>query len=208
MRRISSKRKHFSSAAMIFLLAVAVGTSGCYAAAPLAYSVASGVAQGAITNTIANRMNPQTSKSPARAKGPQMTQLQKRQLQQRTYESIEKSRILSVSLAVLQDDGFIVTNSDTELGVLTMTKSKTEQGTTTYAAGLFYNVSLPSTEYQNIQANLSATPWGEKIRVRISASFMKTGTTGLDSDELLEPGFYRNFFAKLEKGIFIDQEGL
>ena len=193
---------------MIFLLVTAVGMSGCYAAAPLTYSVASGVAQGALTNAISNRMNPQTSRSPSQDKRPQMTQLQKRQLQQRTYESIEKSKILAVSLGVLQDEGFVASNSDTELGVLTMSKNKTEQGTTTYAAGLFHNVSLPSFEYQNIQANLSATPYGEKIRVRISASFTKTGMGSMDSDELLDPGFYQNFFSKLEKGIFIEQEGL
>ena len=85
---------------MIFLLVVAVGTSGCLYGAEY-------VVGGAISAARAER---ERSRLAANQK-PEMTQLQRRQLQTREYEAVEKTRILEVAVQVLQDDGFVISNA-------------------------------------------------------------------------------------------------
>lgn len=45
-----------------------------------------------------------------------MTQLEKRQFQTRTYETIDKPLVMKAMLNVLQDEGFIVYNANPLLG--------------------------------------------------------------------------------------------
>ena len=138
----------------------------------------------------------------------ELTQLQKRQLQQRSYDAVKTSDILTVAISVLQDDGFVVQSANHELGLLSMTKQFSKDTTQTYQAGLFYQVQIPSSDYSTITANLTVREHGEQTRVRMSASLSKMGMGGMTADELLDPAFYQNFYAKLEKGIFIEGQKL
>ena len=47
-----------------------------------------------------------------------MTQLEKRQFQTRTYETIDKPLVMKAMLNVLQDEGFIVYNANPLLGFI------------------------------------------------------------------------------------------
>ena len=205
MRRLSSKRSHFSSVAMIFLLIVAVGTSGCLYGAEY-------VVGGAIA---ASRANKERAAQQANKK-PQMTQLQKRQLQTREYETVEKNRILEVAVQVLQDDGFVISNANTELGLLSASKElhkrDVDDAGNAFVKGMFSMgaASVSSDEFSAIETNLTVTSFGdERVRARMAARLSKTSTTGqIRYEQITEAKFYQDFFTQLEKGIFIEQEGL
>lgn len=203
MRRISSKRGHFRSVAMVFLLAVVVGTSGCFGAEY--------VVGGAIS---AARASNERSRLAANKK-PEMTQLQKRKLQTREYEAVEKTRVLEVAVQVLQDDGFVISNANTELGLLSASKDlhkrEVDDTGTAFVKGMFsmgYS-NISSDEFSAFETNLTVTQFGEKVRARMAARLSRTSTNGkMQYEQVMDAKFYQEFFTQLEKGIFIDQEGL
>ena len=50
---------------------------------------------------------------------PEKTQLQIREIQTRSYDTNDTKIVMKVLLNMLQDEGFIVRNADTDLGLLT-----------------------------------------------------------------------------------------
>jgi hypothetical protein len=60
--------------------------------------------------------------SKVKEKGPPKSQLQIRELQTRSYDTRNTKMVMKTMLNVLQDDGFIVKEANTELGLLTATK--------------------------------------------------------------------------------------
>ena len=204
MRRISSKREH-SSVAIIFLLVVAIGTSGCLYGAEY-------VVGGAISAARASNAR----KDLAANKKPEMTQLQKRKLQTREYESVEKTRVLEVAVQVLQDDGFVISNANTDLGLLSASKDlhkrEVDDAGTAFVKGMFtmgYS-NISSDEFSAFETNLTVTQFGEKkVRARMAARLSRSSTNGkMQYEQITDAKFYQEFFTQLEKGIFIEQEGL
>ena len=204
MRRYSLKREHSGRVALLFLLAVAVGTSGCLYGAEY-------VVGGAISAARAS----EERKRLAANKKPEMTQLQRRQLQTREYESVERTRILEVAVQVLQDDGFVISNANTELGLLSASKDlhdrQVDDAGTAFVKGMFsmgYS-NISTDEFSAFEANLTVTQFGEKVRARMAARLSKTSTNGnIQYEQVTDAIFYQQFFTQLEKGIFIEQEGL
>ena len=188
---------------MVFLLVTAVGTNGCYGA--------SYVVGGAIS---AARASNERSRLAANKK-PEMTQLQKRKLQTREYEAVEKTRVLEVAVQVLQDDGFVISNANTELGLLSASKDlhkrEVDDTGTAFVKGMFsmgYS-NISSDEFSAFETNLTVTQFGEKVRARMAARLSRTSTNGkMQYEQVMDARFYQEFFTQLEKGIFIDQEGL
>lgn len=144
---------------------------------------------------------------------PQMTQLQLREMQTREYESGTTDKILPVALAVLQDEGYVVGNTDAQLGLLTASKQLHEKDVddsgTAFLKGFFGMGTISSEEWSTIEANVQVSPFGERVRVRMSARLAAISTTGnTNYEQITEADFYRNFFTNLEKGLFIEREGI
>ena len=141
---------------MVFLLVVAVGTSGCLYGAEY-------VVGGAIS---AARANEERRRQAANRK-PEMTQLQRRQLQTREYEAVERTRILEVAVQVLQDDGFVISNANTELGLLSASKElhnrQVDDAGTAFVKGMFTMGAsdISTDEFSAFEANLTVTQFGE-----------------------------------------------
>ena len=204
MKRCSSKRGYLSSVATIFLLVAAVGTSGCMYGAEY-------VVGGALA---ASRANQERAAQQANRK-PEMTQLQRRQLQTREYESVDRTRILEVAVQVLQDDGFVISNANTELGLLSASKDlhdrQVDDAGTAFVKGMFSMgaANISTDEFSAFEANLTVTQFGEKVRARMAARLSRTSTNGnIQYEQVTDGAFYQQFFTQLEKGIFIEQEGL
>ncbi len=146
-------------------------------------------------------------------KKPKMTQLQTRNLQTRTYEEANTSKILRVALAVLQDDGFVVSNANTDLGLLSASKNlhekKVDDGETAFMKGFFGIGSVSTQKWSTIEATVTVTPFGAKTRVRLSARLTAISSNGSSNYEMLaDADYYQNFFATLEKGLFIERQKL
>ena len=68
---------------------------------------------------------------------------------------------------------------------------------------------ISSDEFSAFETNLTVTQFGEKVRARMAARLSRTSTNGnMQYEQVTDAKFYQEFFTQLEKGIFIDQEGL
>ena len=139
--------------------------------------------------------------------------MQQRQTQSRYFETSDEPAILAASAAVLQDLGFNLDESETDLGVLVASKQRdaTEAGQVVLGvivAGLF-GTSATWDEEQKIRASLITRPSGEdegRITVRITFQRIVWNNEGNISrnESIDEPEIYQEFFSKLSKSIFLD----
>ena len=170
------------------------------------------IASGALT---AMRADSERSAEEAKKK-PEMTQLQIRQMQTREYEATVKERILPVAVAVLQDQGYVISDANAELGLLSASmrlhEKDVDDSQTAFMKGFFGMGMISEEKWSTILVNTTVTPFGDKVRVRYAGrlSAMGFGMSGTASEEeqITDPEFYRKFFVALEKGIFIEREGL
>ena len=185
----------------VVLLLVAVLNTGC-----------ANVVTGALTSMQAEaERNAEEAK-----KKPEMTQLQIRQIQTREYETALKSRVLPVAVAVLQDQGYVISSASPELGLLSASMQLHEKNVddagTAFMKGFFGMGMISEQKWSTILVNTTVTEFGDKIRVRYAGRLSASGFggTGMTTEEeqITDPEFYREFFAALEKGLFIEREGL
>jgi hypothetical protein len=143
-----------------------------------------------------------------------VTQLEIRAIQTRTYAGQDVRTVLMALLSVLQDDGFLVHYGDVELGLLDASKSVAG-----FDAGDF-SLTLPtrvageivgvSPGVATIEATANVTRFGDRVRVRINFQRRLTDARGtvVAVSQVTDAKGYQEFFTKLDKGLFLQQEGL
>lgn len=144
-------------------------------------------------------MNPQT--------------LEDRQLQTRVFDTSEESEILSASAALLQDLGFHLDESETDLGLLVSSKDReaTEAGQVVLmlAVAALGGGAMPIDSTQKIRASVVTSPVGEnreRTRVRVTFQRIVWDTYGAVSklEKLDDPEMYQEFFERLSKAVFLE----
>ena len=187
--------------AVVLPLVAVLNTGGC-----------ANVLSGALTS-----MQAESERSAEEAKKkPAMTQLQIRQIQTREYEAALKSRVLPVAVAVLQDQGYVISNASPELGLLSASMQLHEKNVddagTAFVKGFFGLGLISEQKWSTILVNTTVTEFGDKIRVRFAGRLSASGFGGTgmvtEEEQITDPEFYREFFAALEKGLFIERESL
>jgi hypothetical protein len=106
------------------------------------------------------------------------SQLEVRQIQTREYETLDKQRTLRSVLATLQDLGFVIDEADYDLAAITATKL---QG---------YEIRMTVTVRER-------SP--DRLAVRANAR--------LDEEPIEDPRAYQDFFASLDKAMFLTLHG-
>ena len=143
--------------------------------------------------------------------------LQQRQLQSRYFETVEEAAILSAAAAVLQDLGFNLDESETDLGVLVASKQRdaTEVGQIAGAIvlAIFTGAVVPIDDHQKIRASLVTSPSGEeekRVTARITFQRIVWNTDGNISrnESIDEPEIYREFYSKLSKSVFLEAHAI
>ncbi len=102
------------------------------------------------------------------------TQLQKRSYQSRTFEIKDKERVMRAIISTLQDLGFVIDRTDLLLGTVSGTKLDGEQTKITVSVRQKGN---------------------DRMMVRANAQY--------NDQPVVEPVHYQNFFASLEKSLFL-----
>ena len=143
------------------------------------------------------------------ASAPVKTQLQIRQLQTRVFETPDDKAVLKAMVNVLQDDGYMIKDTNTELGILSAVKEYEEK--LSFWAKLDAATSsaerrgeLVKSSVVEVSANISKH--GEKCRVRANfqiKTIKRDGTTK-KVHQIVDEQHYTEFFAKVHKGIFLD----
>jgi len=144
------------------------------------------------------------------------TTIEDRQLQTRVFDTSEEEMILSASVSLLQDLGFNLDESESELGLLVSSKERdaTEAGQVALALLVALGGSnMPIDSVQKIRASVVTSPSGEnKTRTAVRVTFQRVvwDTYGQISkrEKLNDPEMYQEFFDKLSKAVFLEAHGI
>ncbi len=139
--------------------------------------------------------------------------LEKRQLQTRRLDSGNEAMLLSASAAVLQDLGYTLDESETELGLIVASKDRdaTEAGQVVGALlfAVLTGAVVPIDQNQRIRVSLVTRPYGEQgtstvVRVTFQRIVWNTHNEITKLEQLDDPGLYQEFFEKLSKSVFLE----
>src|SRR5437762_6768631 len=145
--------------------------------------------------------------APAHKSDQVRTQLQTREFQTRTYETTDTNMIMKALLNVLQDDGFIIKNANENLGLIAATK-ETENPDTPALLWLRTELRWDKTFVFECSANVSEFGHQTKVRVNFEERTINNRGEVSHVKDVDDPAYYRNFFTKVDKGVFIQKEKL
>jgi len=139
-----------------------------------------------------------------------------RSMETRRYDTKDQTAILSAAMQTLQDLGFTLTESSTDVGVLVGSKQRDaeEGGQVAAQVALTVALALLGTYHQadwdkeqTIAVTLVTTPVENADQTDVRVSFDRQIRTmqGLTRAELIqEPDIYQEFFSKLSQGVFLE----
>ena len=143
--------------------------------------------------------------------------LEDRQMQTRIYNTTDESKILSACAAVLQDLGFNLEESETELGLVVASKDRDAtdgaQVTAAVAMTVLFGTPCRYDKSQKIKASIVTFPKSRNetdIAVRVTFQRIVWDNQGLITklERLNEPQMYQGFFDKLSKSVFLEAQGI
>ncbi len=149
----------------------------------------------------------------------QLTQesLMLRQLQTRRFDSKDEKALLAAGAGVLQDLGFTLDESETELGVIVASKDRSAVEAGQVIGSIFLAVLTgtphPWDKKQKIRASLVTRSAGSDeestlVRVTFQRIVWNTQEKISKTEPLNEPKFYQEFFARLSKSVFLNAHEL
>lgn len=140
--------------------------------------------------------------------------LEKRSLQTRKFEGILEGDILLASAAVMQDLGFNIDESETNLGVLVGSKNRSAYEAGQVAAAVAFALlgggTLPIDSKQKLRLSLivsPATKSNEKshmVRVTFQRVVWDTQNNVSKIEGLDDPVMYQEFFDRLSQSVFLE----
>lgn len=152
---------------------------------------------------------------------PSESYLEKRQLQIRQYDTTNEEQIVTAVAGVLQDLGFTLDDSETDVGFVAASKKAdaTSAGQVVGAAlldtlgilfGGYSNVSAIVDAVQHIKASVIIKPSldGKKIVARVTFQRIVWNKSGQLSriETINEPVMYQKFYDSLSKAIFLEAQ--
>jgi hypothetical protein len=159
---------------------------------------------------------------------PEQSQLQIREFQTRSYDTKDTLMVLKALLNVLQDEKFIVQNADKDLGLLSASKEVDVHSDTQVASSVLTRIMLGFCmggafgavkgatrdarwkKNSVIECSGNVSEFGEETRVRINFQMKTLNNKNevVDIKQIEDPKYYQDFFSKVDKGIFIEKEGI
>ena len=152
---------------------------------------------------------------------PNESYLEKRQLQMRQYDTTNEEQILTAVAGVLQDLGFTLDESETELGLVSASKKAdaTSKGQVAGAViidvlaalgGGYSNNTAQCDKSQVVKASVIARPSleGSKIVVRVTFQRIVWNMSNRISrvETINDPAVYQKFYDSLSKAIFLEAQ--
>lgn len=150
--------------------------------------------------------------TPAPPPVPKLTQLQIRQIQTREYSDINEKGVMKAIIAALQDDGFIISNADLDLGLISASVESYQLDKATKDYVEFWWGSGRGT-YQTtrrIEASVTVQQHGETIKVRINLLAKAITNAGglVWSQPVYNAKVYQRLFAKVGKAVYLEKQNL
>jgi hypothetical protein len=162
-------------------------------------------------------------------KPPPKTQLEVRAYQTRDFDTADTQQVMKAMLNVLQDDGYVVKNAVVDLGLITAAKEidvapgrSSSGGFGGLGGGIIIGGPGPGgvivgsdgpqtfrkTEVRDFTGNVSA--FGKQTRVRVSFQRKLLDNRGgvVEVEAIDDAEFYQDFFSRMSKSVFLQQEQL
>ncbi len=152
---------------------------------------------------------------------PSEKSLENRQLQMRQYDTKDETKIITSVAGVLQDLGFTLDDSETDLGLVVASKKADAvsggQMTVAFicdvlaaAGGTYSNNMAQCDKEQKVRASVIVQPSldGSKIVVRVTFQRIVWNMSNQISrvETIIEPQIYEKFYEALSKAIFLEAE--
>ncbi|MFA6916718.1 MAG: hypothetical protein WC222_10010 [Parachlamydiales bacterium] len=140
---------------------------------------------------------------------PAKTQLEIRQIQSRDFDTCDQKLVMKSMMNVLQDDGYIIKNAVSDLGLLSAEKDID----VTNSLHVFLACMGGEGRWNKhsvLEASANVTAYENTVRVRINFQTKTFDNFGAVSsvEQVHDLGFYQEFFDKVHKGIFLQKENL
>ena len=153
----------------------------------------------------------QTIPKDALTLSPEAKVLAQRQIQTRKYQTPDEAKILAACAGLLQDMGFNIDESETKLGVISSSKTRSAKNTGQILVALL--TGLPAERVQRMRACVVTRPVGENgeyVAVRVTFQRIVWDIEGnvTRSESLTDPKIYREFFDKVSKAVFLEAQEL
>jgi len=142
---------------------------------------------------------------------PPKTQLETREFQTKEYDTTDTKMVMKAVLNVFQDEGFTVKNAVIELGLLSATKEiDVEKKGEAFWAAFFGGSAATWSKNSLIEATVNVTERNQSVRVRANFQAKTMDNKGgvRDVHQIEEEKYYTEFFAKVDKGVFLEKEKL
>ena len=145
---------------------------------------------------------------------PVLTQLQIREIQTRELETSDMKLVMKSMMNVLQDEGYIIKNAVTDIGLLSAEKNIDIENTAIAILMVSLNSQAPGNarwkKQQILEASANLSEFGKKTRVRINFQIKTLDNVGHVQNVVTvkDPKHYQEFFDKVRKGVFIQEQGI
>lgn len=151
------------------------------------------------------------------------TQLQTREFQTRQFDTNNTKLIMKAVVNTLQDDGFVIKNAVVDLGLISATKeidlaSSSNTGSSDDFWSVFFNSKSKRSKSQKeitynklkiVEATVNVTEYGKnsKVRANFQAKILDNKGNTVEVFEVDDAKYYQDFFAKVDKGVFLQKQG-
>ena len=142
---------------------------------------------------------------------PPLTQMQLREMQSRTYSYKDSLTTMKAVINALQDDNFIIKNADKELGFIQATRElDVEDGGERFASTFFNGAQARWRKNAVTECSANLTQMGDTTKVRIIFQRKVLDNYGniLEINQIESLKYYQDFFAKVDKSLFIENQKL
>ncbi len=149
---------------------------------------------------------------PPEALAMQTQTLQTRQMQSRRFDTGDEKKMLAACAALLQDLGFNIEESASDLGLVVASKDRsaveTGQVIGSVIVAVLTGASTPYDKSQRFRASIVTKPTDDRKSVVVRVTFQRTvwNTQNIISrnEALNKPEQYQEFFQKLSKSVFLE----
>ena len=140
----------------------------------------------------------------------QMSQLETRQLQTKTFSANNEEIVHKAVVSALQDEGFIILQYNKTIGLVTanIESNQVDEATKRWRTG---NLQNGWQTIRKLKASCTVSlNKKDEYKVRINLVEQGIADTGgvLWSQTVSDPNIYQNLFSKIDKSIFLQKENL
>lgn len=142
---------------------------------------------------------------------PEKTQLQIREFQTRTFDVDNELMVMKAVASVLLDEGFIIKDAETDLGIISATKElDIESGSEKFFSILFFGANARWAKNSIVESTVNVSGFGKQVKVRVIFQVKSMNNMGevMLVQQVDDEKYYQDFFSKVDKGIFIQKEGI